>query len=104
MTSSEPTPPPAGEDTHITWDEAAIQQHESEAGVLYGTQKVEEAGFVHSFGVFAFSRQALYTSGIGILAEAILFSLTKRVQNYRSNKHTWFTHSDIGGERIIVDE
>ena len=55
MTSSEPNPPPAGEDTHVTWDEAAIQQHESEAGVLYGTQKVEEAGFVHSFGVLAFS-------------------------------------------------
>jgi hypothetical protein len=36
----------------ITWDEAAITQHESEAGVLYGTQRVEEAvtPFLYSGG------------------------------------------------------
>ena len=32
--------PPAA--ARITWDEAAIATHESEAGVLYGTQKVQE--------------------------------------------------------------
>lgn len=35
--------PPACAAPHVTWDEAAILRHQSEAGVLYGTQRVEEA-------------------------------------------------------------